>query len=94
MQVDQPNAMISTTDADGDFCLLDFSSGPFRPYLDDLEDPSSPRPSISAPCLALTPDKHAETNSRTPGPAKFRHQASMQPDYMHASLRPAAPARQ
>ncbi|KAF8782198.1 hypothetical protein HNY73_012518 [Argiope bruennichi] len=50
----------------GDFCLLRFRPGPIRPSLVDLVNPSSPRSTISTPCLARTPDQHGKVEDRTP----------------------------
>ncbi|GBM75236.1 hypothetical protein AVEN_200472-1 [Araneus ventricosus] len=55
-----------TTAPCGSFCLLRFRPGPVRSALDDLVKPGSPSPTISTPCLARTPDRHRETEDRTP----------------------------
>lgn len=73
----------------GDFCLLGFPPGPVRPSLDDLDNPSSDSSSISAPCLAWTPDQHEHPYARTPGPTKSRTLASKQLDYRRTPPRPA-----
>ena len=57
-----------TTVRHGDFCLLDFSPGPVRLSLDDLEVQDSSRIPISMPDLALTPGRHGTLDSREPRP--------------------------
>ncbi|KFM82947.1 hypothetical protein X975_21752, partial [Stegodyphus mimosarum] len=55
-----------TTAPCGSFCLLRFRPEPVRSALDDLVDPGSPSSTISTPCLVRTPDRHRETEDRTP----------------------------
>ena len=55
-----------TTARHGNFCLLDFSPGPFRPSLHNLDILDSSKMPILMPSLVRTPDRHGAHESRTP----------------------------